>query len=381
MKACEPVLFQLVAERENDTRKPSNNFEDDEGEEEDAKSVMTITTGVDNRERIDEEDEQRTEHRDITEEIPQHNLETDEEKHRRREELGRPKTPEPTGGIDAQSSSVSALSEQVKAAVKWALEAQRIAAAQATIEALEKKERQTTATMPPPPPPPPPTIPILVTPPPSVEIAKENLKEAQAFLSEILSEWKNTVQGQWSQERERLNRAREEFEIKTREFDDGLEMMASLETSVETMKEMQTSQGQQLSVLQALVTRIQQQAQESDGSAFESWFRKDGEGVVVNGEAISLATPNSPRSRSSGSARYRRRRKKAKKKEGRERSGEGEGEEIVEGSASKSRRERGVGGVDTDTVGVLVAPAAVSSLSNRRLLMRTQSNIHHQKKN
>ncbi|KAM6503016.1 hypothetical protein JOM56_002993 [Amanita muscaria] len=151
-------------------------------------------------------------------------------------------------------------------------------------EALIKvtQERQTTATMPPPPPPPPPTIPILVTPPPSIEIAKENLKEAEAFLSEILSEWKNTVQGQWSQERERLNRAREEFEIKTREFDNGLEMMASLETSVETMKEMQTSQGQQLLVLQVLVTRIQQQAQESDGSAFESWFRKDGEGVVGN---------------------------------------------------------------------------------------------------
>ncbi|KIL56312.1 hypothetical protein M378DRAFT_17173 [Amanita muscaria Koide BX008] len=106
LKACEPDLFQLVAERENDTsRKPSSNLEDDEGgENDDAKSVMTVTTG-DNLERIDEEDEEHMEHYDITEEISERNLEMDEETHWRREELGRPngrprvKTLEPTTSL------------------------------------------------------------------------------------------------------------------------------------------------------------------------------------------------------------------------------------------------------------------------------------------
>ncbi|KAM6490157.1 hypothetical protein JOM56_014349 [Amanita muscaria] len=367
----------LVAERVNDTsRKPSSNFEDDEdGEEDDAKSVMTVTTRMDNLERIDQEDEERMEHRDITEEIPEHDIETDEETHQRREELGKPQTPESTIGIDMHtqgpssssrkdlpnppdtnpvetSEHVSALSEQVKAAVKSALEAD-----QATIQALKKKiesiealvkdtqKQQTSATVPSPPPP---TTPILVTPPSSVEIAKEN--EAETSPTEILSEWIKSVQGQWSslqedwsEEREWLSRAREEIEAKTREVDAGLEKMASFETNVGSMKEMQASQGQQLSILQALVTGngIQQQPQESGRNTL--WFREDDGGVVLNREAIKnggfVAPPSSP-SWSSDSVRYRRI--------------SSDGEEI-EGSTSKSQshlKERGVGGVDdTDAEG------------------------------
>jgi hypothetical protein len=310
------VKAQLVAERDNDTnRKPLSNFEDDEdGEEDDAKSVMTVTT--DNLERIDQEDEERMEHRDITEEIPEHDLETDEEKHPIREELGRPKTPEPTISINmhAQSSLLSPSShkdlpnspntnsieikEQVKTAVKSALEAHHVTA-QATIQALEKKveslEALVKATATVLPPPPPPTIPILVTPPPSIEIAKEK---------EALTE----------EEHERLNRTQDEFEAKMHEV--VAEKMASLETSVGTVKEMQTSQGQQLSVLQALIIKIQQQAQESGGSA-SSWFHEHAGGVQVNEEAI-------------------------------------KGEEIIEGSTSKNQsrsREQGVGGIDIDTGG------------------------------
>ncbi|KAM6501759.1 hypothetical protein JOM56_001736 [Amanita muscaria] len=330
----------LVAERVNDTsRKPSSNFEDDEdGEEDDAKSVMTVTTRMDNLERIDQEDEERMEHRDITEEIPEHDIETDEETHQRREELGKPQTPESTIGIDMHtqgpssssrkdlpnppdtnpvetSEHVLALSEQVKAAVKSALEAD-----QATIQALKKniesiealvkdtQKQQTSATVPSPPPP---TTPILVTPPSSVEIAKEN--EAETSPTEILSEWIKSVQGQWSslqedwsEEREWLSRAREEIEAKTREVDAGLEKMASFETNVGSMKEMQASQ-------------------------------------VLNREAIKnggfVAPPSSP-SWSSDSVRYRRI--------------SSDGEEI-EGSTSKSQshsKERGVGGVDdTDAEG------------------------------
>ncbi|KAM6489931.1 hypothetical protein JOM56_014510 [Amanita muscaria] len=94
------------------------------------------------------------------------------------------------------------------------------------------------------------------------------------------------------------------------------EKMASLETSMGTVKEMQTSQGQQLSVLQVLIIKIQQQAQESGGSA-SSWFHEHTGGVRVNEEAI-------------------------------------KGEEIIEGSTSKNRsrsREQGVGGVDIDAGG------------------------------
>ncbi|KIL57652.1 hypothetical protein M378DRAFT_16115, partial [Amanita muscaria Koide BX008] len=158
-----------------------------------------------------------------------------------------------------------------------------------SLEALVKA----TATVPPPPPPP--TIPILVTPPPSIEIAKEK---------EALTE----------EEHERLSSTQEEFEAKMREV--VAEKMASLETSMGTVKEMQTSQGQQLSVLQALIIKIQQQAQESSGSA-SSWFHEHTGGVRVNEEAI-------------------------------------KGEEIIEGLTSKNQsrsREQGVGGVDIDAGG------------------------------
>ncbi|KAM6502903.1 hypothetical protein JOM56_002880 [Amanita muscaria] len=187
MKARELDMFQLIAERDNDTsRKPSSNFEDEEDGEEDA-SVITVTTGTDNLERIDEEDEERMEHRDITDEIPEHDLKTDEEE-----------CVAPSSHKDHLNPTVQALEKKVE-----------------SIEALveDTQEQQTSATVPPPPPPT--TIPSLVTPPSSVEIAKE--KEAETSPTEILSEWKKSVQVQedCSEERERLNRAREELEAKT----------------------------------------------------------------------------------------------------------------------------------------------------------------------
>ncbi|KIL57382.1 hypothetical protein M378DRAFT_16292 [Amanita muscaria Koide BX008] len=334
MEARELYLFQLVTEREKD---------DEDGEEDDIKSISSVTAGEDNMER----GEEHMGHRDISDGIPEHDLKMDEEEHRRREELGRPKTAEPTIGIDtvhAQnpfsssrkvlpsppdinpikiSERVSPLSEQVKAmmAVKLALEAQ-----QAMIQALEKKvkpiealvkdtqEHQTNATVPLPPPF---TIPILVTPPSSVEIAKEKEAETSLLVTEILSEWTRSVQEQWSsvqedwsEERERLSCAREELEAKMRKVDAGLEKIASLETSAGTVKEMQMHQGQQLSVLQVLVTRIQQQAQLEESGRNASWFREHDGGIV---EAIKhrlsgglVTPPSSPRSQSSDSPRRRR---------------------------------------------------------------------------
>ena len=331
------------ADREKDdhpSRKPRSNFDDDdEDEDDDARSVATVTVG--GLERVDEEDEDGLEQEsqqhleDV--EIQDHYAETEEEKHQRREELGRPRTPEPTMGMHAAilngASShrslspspqenavpapadaseiydqVSALSEQVRAvlAVKSALEAQHVAA-QATIQALEKKvealeaavkstQEQAAAAQSPPPPP--------VQPP--LTLAPNEPKES---LTEILSEWKKSVQGQWSsvqeewsQERERLSRVREEFEVKTRQVNEGLEKISHLESTVSEVQQTQSTQGHQLTTLQTWMTRIQEGTH---------WFPQHMKGETIrHGMSSGLVTPPSPpRSRSSDSARYRRRRR------------------------------------------------------------------------
>ncbi|KAF8625152.1 hypothetical protein AX15_005534 [Amanita polypyramis BW_CC] len=378
------------ADREKDehsARKPRSNFDDDDDDDDDARSVATVTAGE--LERVDEEDEDRIErgsqdHLDESE-IQDPDLETDEEKHRRREELGRPRTPEPTMGMHAailngqpshrslspsqkekivpshpdmkeMSDQVSALSEQVRAvlAVKSTLEAQHVTA-QATIQTLEKKvealeamvktsqEQQTAATQVSPP-----------SPPPSVATTSDEAKES---LTEILSEWKKSVQGQWSfvqeewsQERERLNRAREEFEAKTHQVDAGLEKLTSLESTMNAVQQTQMTQGQQVTTLQTWMNRMQESS---------TWFRQH-----VNGEAVrhglssGLVTPPSPpRSRSSDSGRYNRRRRRRSSSTGRRpNAGESSSEESspesspVRESRSPSREIKREGeGLDTDT--------------------------------
>jgi len=326
-------------DREKDdhaSRKPRSNFDDDdEDDDDDARSVATVTVGE--LERIDEEDEdhleQENQHHLEEVEIHDQDIETEEEKHRRREELGRPRTPEPTMGMHAAmlngspshrtlsptpsisapvdtseiSEQLSVLSEQVRAvlAVKSALEAQHITA-QATIHALEKKvdsleaivkstQEQAPGTQSPPPPP-----------------IQLSLNEPKESLTEILSEWKKSVQGQWSsvqeewsQERERLNRAREEFEGKARQVNEGLEKISVLESTVNAVQQTQTSHGHQLTTLQTWMTRVQ------EGTT--GWFQQHTNGEPIRHDISSgLVTPPSPpRSRSSDSARYRRRRKSA----------------------------------------------------------------------
>ncbi|PFH47881.1 hypothetical protein AMATHDRAFT_114022, partial [Amanita thiersii Skay4041] len=281
--------------------------------DDDARSIATIVPHE--LEPVDEEDEENEalehETQQLSEEaeLQVQDLETDEEKHRRREELGRPRTPEPTNlGMGATiheqvqtspthslgqplpsvtsqidertreiSDQVTALSEQVQAilAVKSSLEAQHLAA-QATIQALEKKvevleamvknTQEQSAQVPPPPP-----APVTVTP-----------DEPRESLTEMLSEWKRSVQGQWSfvqeewtHERERLNRAREEFEAKSRQMEVGLEKMSNIQSKN--------------------VARFPH----------------------ANGDVIKpppnggYATPSSPRSQSVDSGRYRRGRKRS----------------------------------------------------------------------
>ena len=335
-----PAQRAQESDREKDDhalRKPRSNFDDDdEDDDDDARSVATVTVGE--LERIDEEDEdhleQENQHHLEEVEIHDQDVETEEEKHRRREELGRPRTPEPTMGMHAVmlngspshrslsptpiektvpapidtseiSEQLSALSEQVRAvlAVKSALEAQHVAA-QATIQALEKKvdsleaivkstQEQAPGTQ--------------SSPPPPIQLS---LNEPKESLTEILSEWKKSVQGQWSsvqeewtQERERLNRAREEFEAKARQVNEGLEKISVLESTVNAVQQAQTSQGHQLTTMQTWMTRIQ------EGTT--GWFQQHTNGEPIRHDMSSgLVTPPSPpRSRSSDSARYRRRRK------------------------------------------------------------------------
>jgi hypothetical protein len=123
-------------------------------------------------------------------------------------------------------------------------------------------------------------------------------------LVDMMAEWKKSVEGQWSSvreewvdERERLAKARDEFEGKLRQVDNGLERVASLQTTL-------------LSQQQQFQAQFQQQQQQI--SALNISHTLSHPFLHRNGDAIKhyggLVTPPSPRSQSSDSGRYRRRR-------------------------------------------------------------------------
>ncbi|KAG6329928.1 hypothetical protein ID866_9162 [Astraeus odoratus] len=220
-----------------------------QGDDDDASSIHTIVPHE--LERVEEEDEDQL----VTED------EDDEDRRRRREELGRPRTPEPTGmgmdddespnakrhhrsaaprdhdvaaaAIDDLAERLSALSGRIDTAVEFnsSLQAQH-ATAQATISLLQSKistlEEMVQATQ--------------------LQLQQQNAAQeaAQAeilkavreprrdteheSLTAMLNEWKKSVEGQWSavqeewsQERERLNKAREEWESRARSLEMGLD--------------------------------------------------------------------------------------------------------------------------------------------------------------
>ena len=236
----------------------------------------------------------------------------EEERERRREDLGlgRPRTPEPSSmGLDYPSllssvprraSMTPPLSEQMSAsedvydqvqklskqvttvmALTTTLEAQH-SAAQTTIQALESKvetlegmlkiaeealkaktvqeeEAKEIAHQ-------------------EVQVKEEEEKKEKETLTQMLAEWKKSVEGQWShvqeewkEERERLKKAREEWEAKL---------------------------GAALTVAANASTEV--------GSS-SSLLIGNGDVFKHNG----LVTPPSPRSQSSNSPRYRRRRRRA----------------------------------------------------------------------
>ncbi|KAH0835052.1 hypothetical protein J3R83DRAFT_10790 [Lanmaoa asiatica] len=236
------------AQHHGDMRSSSYQADDD-----DAASIHTIIPhGL---ERVEEEDEDQL--------VPED--EDDEERRCRREELGRPRTPEPTGmgmveddedspntkrkhrtssplqqshdtasaAIDDLAERLSALSGRIDTAVEFnnSLQAQHTAA-QTTISQLQSKivalEELVQATQ------------LQLQQYNSAqEAAQAELLKAvrepprdpeRESLTAMLNEWKKNVEGQWSavqeewsQERERLSKAKEEWESRARTLELGLD--------------------------------------------------------------------------------------------------------------------------------------------------------------
>jgi len=219
-----------------------------QGDDDDASSIHTIVPHE--LERVEEEDEDQL----VSEE------DDDEDRRRRRDELGRPRTPEPTGmgmdddespsakrrhrssardhdvpsaALDELAERLSALSCRIDTAVEFnaSLQAQH-SAAQTTISLLQSKisvlEDMVQATQL-----------QLQQQSAAQEAAQAEILKAvrepprdteRESLTEMLNEWKRGVEGQWSvvqeewsQERERLNKAREEWEARAKSLETGFD--------------------------------------------------------------------------------------------------------------------------------------------------------------
>jgi hypothetical protein len=129
-------------------------------------------------------------------------------------------------------------------------------------------------------------------------------------ITTLMSEWKKTVEGQWSsvqeewsEERERLARARDEWEARARAVDSGLERMRGVQRGIVRAQEVLEGQ---------LGAVLHQQA----GKNHVGWANGDAMGHEHhNGAATTstrggLVTPPSPRSQSSDSGRHGRRRRR-----------------------------------------------------------------------
>ncbi|EPQ50380.1 hypothetical protein GLOTRDRAFT_118337 [Gloeophyllum trabeum ATCC 11539] len=317
-------LRELLEDRKQHQDGPSKHHDRDGRQErdysyddDDAASVRSVDTIRGHElERVEEENEDQLQAE-----------EDDEERRRRREELGRPRTPEPTGihededdeGVRRRSSGIpdnltqrlTTLSNQLESALELSrsLQAQHVAA-QSTIAALESKVGALET--------------MIQTTQAEMQASRQAQEEARAAaeaarvpdeehvreresLTALLNEWKKSVEGQWTgvqeewhQERERLRKAREEFEVRTKAVE---EKIASA------------------------VSRL-------DGGLAKLHFQAS-QNLPTNGDARvspggGLVTPPSPRSVSSDSLRSRQRRKRANGSRGR--------------SSSRSRSRNGTGG-------------------------------------
>ncbi|KIM79867.1 hypothetical protein PILCRDRAFT_823052 [Piloderma croceum F 1598] len=302
------VLRQLVEkrDRENEDFGAAGGALDDD----DARSIRTIVPHE--LERVEEEDEDQI----TKQEQEQHDEDEEEERRTRRVELGRPRTPEPMSlGMThdeediARSSSprqsvidelfqrLTTLSSQLESAIELSssLQAQH-AAAQSTISVLESKVSSLESLV----------QQSQVSPPPAAEPAPPH----PDTLTQMLNDWKKSVEGQWSSvreewasERERLASAREEWESKVK----------SVETNLGTTAAKFDAGLASLAVLQ----RQQQHAQAlglGNGEIVKGGFHGSSSGRG------GLVTPPSPRSLSADSNRPRQRRKRTSSSRGRGRS-------------------------------------------------------------
>ncbi|KAH7921658.1 hypothetical protein BV22DRAFT_1132085 [Leucogyrophana mollusca] len=302
--------------RHRDERMHHAEFESDD---DDAGSIRTIVPHE--LERVEEEDEDQL----VAEE------EDDEDRRRRRDELGRPRTPEPTGmgmvedydespnskrrrrstsptrrderdmssaAIEELTQRLSTLAGRIETALESnnSLQAQH-AIAQSTISLLESKISSLEA--------------LVQTTQAQVQAQSAAHEAAQAqileaarqpardsereSLTQMVNEWKKSVEGQWSavqeewtQERERLSKAREEWEHKVKSLESGLD--AKVSAGVASVVAMQA----------------------------HHHYIPNGE-LKLNGTA-GLVTPPSPVSVASNSGRTKSRRRRGSSSRGRSRS-------------------------------------------------------------
>ena len=286
--------FMEERKREAQAREQHHN-EEFSTDDDDARSVATIVPHE--LERVDEDDEAVAEH---------------EDRRRSSREVGRPRTPEPSLAEfedDHQRAKqrshvpediihrLETLSSQLESALELSrsLQAQQVTA-QNTIQLLELKvtelqqlvqatqtkvndqhEAQQAA------------IKEAIE---SVRIPEEERENERESLTEMINEWKKGVEGKWSSvqeewnvEKDRLRRARDEWELKTKTIEDGI-----------------------LSRVESRLSVIQQR----EGHRFMNGSAKpNGQGLV---------TPPSPRSLSSDSMRPRSRKKRNGSSRGRAKS-------------------------------------------------------------
>jgi hypothetical protein len=296
-------MFMEVHKKEDDVHDRRDRDDDYMSDDDDTRSVGTVVPHE--LDRVDEEDELDSE---------------DEERRRRRDELGRPRTPEPTGmgdSDDDESESkpllprqqpipqemeqrLTTLSHQLESALELSrsLQAQH-ASAQMTICQLEGKvsalesliqttqshvqaqnEAQQAA------------IAQVVD---AVRIPVEERERDRESITEMINEWKrnvevkwSSVQEEWNAERDRLKRARDEWENKAKSIEEGI--VSKVESTLVTF---QHQQRQQL---------------------------LNGNTKYVDNHGPGLVTPPSPRSLSSDSMRPRSRKKRSGSSRGRSRS-------------------------------------------------------------
>jgi hypothetical protein len=300
-------LRALMEERKREMEIRDHHHRDDEymSDDDDTRSVGTVVPHE--LDRVDEEDEEAAS--------------DDEERRRTRDELGRPSTPEPTGmdGPDdeeaeskpsASTSSrpsipedivhrLTTLSNQLESALELSrtLQAQH-ATAQSTISILESKVSalesmvQTTQS----------TVQAqgevqqatLTQVVEAARIPADERERDRESLTQMINDWKRNVEGKWSSvqeewnsERERLKRARDEWENKAKTMEDGI--VSKVESTLATFQ-------------------LQNRQQFLNGNAK---FDLHGPGLV---------TPPSPRSLSSDSMRPRTRKKRSGSSRGRSKS-------------------------------------------------------------